>query len=110
VSRYLYTLIEMSFSKEYGHVILPFIQQFKDGKNKKERKQVIGDAVEAVKKDWEMDEEKRTVLPKDLEVVRLIIFFIPQSFSPMFITSGCKQIHYRANKEGRKTTSGQRLL
>jgi len=89
--------ITMTFSKIYGNIILPFIEQYKDAKNDKARNVVIANAVDAVKKSRETLEDKGVDLPKDLQHVCL--FFHSLFFSTMFMTSGHHPIYKRVYKE-----------
>ena len=50
--------ITMTFSKIYGNIILPFIEQYKDAKNDKARKVVIANAADAVKKSKVLTSQK----------------------------------------------------
>lgn len=60
----------MSLSKVFGNIISPFVQNFKDAKNEKQRLSVIKEAADAVLKSKDLLEDKEAGLPKDLPSVR----------------------------------------
>ena len=63
----------MTFTKTYRALLFPFIEQFKEVTSKKEKKTVIKNAVDAVKKSKALLEDADD-LPKDVSAVCL--FFI----------------------------------
>jgi hypothetical protein len=62
--------IKMSFSKTYGNVITPFVKQYEQAKNEKQRKTVLNNAADAVQKSKLLLENEEN-LPKDLPNVRI---------------------------------------
>lgn len=58
-----------AFSKCYATVLNPFVKDYQLAKNDKGRKAVLKDAVDAVKENEGLLEEKGVSLPQDLEKV-----------------------------------------
>jgi hypothetical protein len=77
----------MSFTDLYINVLAPFIQNFRDASNQKERKSVVKNAADAVVNSRLRMENKGADLPNDLEKVCLIFSFVPHSHSEIFITT-----------------------
>lgn len=67
--------ISMSFSKSYGGILSPFLEEYKEAKNEKARKEVLKNAAAAVSTSKAVLENAGD-LPKDLQAVRWFIFFI----------------------------------
>ena len=64
----------MSFGETYGNILSPFIQDFKAGKNLKERKTVLKNAADALLKSRETLEDAQDDLPNDLQAVSKSFF------------------------------------
>jgi hypothetical protein len=64
----------MSFGETYGNILSPFIQDFKTGKNLKERKTVLKNAADALLKSRETLEDAQDDLPNDLQAVSKSFF------------------------------------
>jgi hypothetical protein len=62
----------MSLSKVYGVILLPFVQQYKETRNERERKKIIKNAAEAVVENGNLLEDRGGNLPKDLPKVRML--------------------------------------
>jgi hypothetical protein len=73
----------MSFGKVHGNVLSPFVQEFKTAKNKKEVKEVIKNAADALLKSRETLEDASDDLPKDLQAVSTN-FYLSSSVSTNF--------------------------
>jgi hypothetical protein len=56
----------MSFSKVYGGVLLPFVKNYKEARNDKERKKILRNAADAVSQRRNELEDQGGQLPKDL--------------------------------------------
>jgi hypothetical protein len=78
--------IQMTFSEEYATVISPFLEQYKNANNEKERKGVLRSAADAVTETSNLREEKTAELPKDLQKVCLSI--IISVFLLIFMNTG----------------------
>ena len=61
----------MAFSKLYSSVLAPFVENFKEAKNKKSRKTVVNNATDAVKRNKDLLEYQED-LPKDLQTVCIL--------------------------------------
>jgi hypothetical protein len=59
----------MTFTKEYGSILLPFVNQYKAAKNENGRKAVVKSAADAVASSRDQLEDKGADLPKDLPTV-----------------------------------------
>jgi len=67
----------MTFTEDYGDVLLPFVEEYKNSKNEKARKAVVQNAADAVSNSRNLCEEGGDDLPKDLKTVcyfSLIVF------------------------------------
>lgn len=69
----------MSFSKVYANILSPFVKNYEEAKNEKGRKEVVSNAVDAVKKSRDLFEDKGDFLPKDLQAVCLYLIFFSVS-------------------------------
>ena len=69
----------MSFSKVYANILSPFVKNYEEAKNEKGRKEVVLNAVDAVKKSRDLFEDKGDFLPKDLQAVCLYLFIFSVS-------------------------------
>lgn len=67
---------KMNFSKAYGSILLPFVNEYKAAKNEKGRNAVVKNAVDAVTEGKNLLEDEGIDLPKDLKTVHF--FFILQ--------------------------------
>jgi hypothetical protein len=68
--------ISMSFSEVYGDILLPFVENYKEAKNEKNRAQVVKNAADAVSSSSQLLEDQGVNLPKDLKSVRICPFSI----------------------------------
>jgi hypothetical protein len=59
----------MSFTQTYGSILLPFIQNYKDAKNKKAQKGVVETATNAILNHRNLLEEQGLDLPQNLKAV-----------------------------------------
>lgn len=66
----------MTFSEDYGRILLPFVEKYKAAKNEKARKAVLKTAADAVLKSRDLLEDDVTELPKDLPTVRAYFNYI----------------------------------
>lgn len=66
----------MTFSEDYGGILLPFVEKYKAAKNEKARKAVLKTAADAVLKSRDLLEDDVTELPKDLPTVRAYFNYI----------------------------------
>jgi hypothetical protein len=66
----------MTFSEDYGSILLPFVEKYKAAKNEKARKAVLKTAADAVSKSRDLLEDHTTELPKDLPTVRAFYYYI----------------------------------
>lgn len=64
----------MTFSKRFGAILSPFVNNFKDAKNEIGRKAVVKNAVDAILMSRNGQEDAGD-LPKDLQTVALFFMF-----------------------------------
>lgn len=67
----------MNFSQEYSDILLPFVENYKNAKNEKERKAVVQKAADAVAESSNLREGEGVALPSDLQ--KVLYFFILNS-------------------------------
>lgn len=63
------SFFKMNFSKAYGSILLPFVDEYKTAKNEKGRNGVVKNAVDAVTEGRNLLEDEGVDLPKDLKTV-----------------------------------------
>ena len=85
----------MTFSNVYGSLLLPFIQNYKEAKNEKGRKVVVGKAADAVRKSRNLLEDKGADLPKDLQMVCFLVLHFCCPIQLMLIALGCHLLYQR---------------
>jgi hypothetical protein len=84
----------MTFSDDYGHLLSPFLKEYKKANNEKARKAVIKNAADAISSSSALLEDKGTSLPKNLKTVCLFInlflwhFDVIPPFFENFISKG----------------------
>jgi len=82
----------MSFSDSYANVLSPFVENYKEANNERERKLVVQNAADAVSESHSLREGATDDLPKDLQRVYLYLYSL--CFSTLiFIISGHHSIH-----------------
>ena len=59
----------MSFGKNFGKILFPFIEEYEGAKNQKERKAVLKNAADALLKHKETLEHGAVDLPSDIHAV-----------------------------------------
>jgi hypothetical protein len=64
----------MTFTEEYATVLLPFVEEYRKAKNENARKAAVRNAVDAVGKSGDLQENGRDDLPKDLKTVCYVSF------------------------------------
>lgn len=83
----------MSFSKVYGSLLLPFIENYKEAENQKGRSAVVKNAVDAVSNAKDLLEEQGGNLPKDLRTVCVSFLMILFVFLSMLMMLGHQSIY-----------------
>jgi hypothetical protein len=68
----------MTFSEDYGHLLSPFLKEYKAANKGKDKKAVIQNAANAISSSSSLLEDKGLGLTKNLKTVCLFFFF--QSF------------------------------
>jgi hypothetical protein len=61
---------------DYADILSPFVEQYKNAKNAKARKEVLKNSAAAVSQSRDLREDNVTELPKDLQTVRLFLIFL----------------------------------
>jgi hypothetical protein len=65
----------MSFAEAYGNILLPFIENYKAGKNEKVRKAVVETAANTILNSRNLLEEQGLDLPLDSKAVCVLLLY-----------------------------------